>query len=662
MSGKSWRLLLCVLVALASAFLLTAQAQKQDGPTLYSLDHMDVSPPLREMKQLPPNPRRENPEPVMPLPRPYAGSLFRAPDAALQATLAPPLVAVTAGLNFAGVGVPFFISDCCVPPDTNGSAGSTQYVQWVNASFAVFNKATGAVVNAPASGNTLWTGFGGPCETDNNGDPIALYDKAANRWILTQFAVGAAPYMQCIAVSTTSNATGSYRRFAYSFGSFFNDYPKVGVWPDAYYMTFNMFSGGTTFVGAEVCAIDRNQMVTVSGVPGPIQCFQTTSAFGGLLPADLDGATPPPAGSPNYVLAFDFSTLSDLDFWKFHTDWVTPANSTFTGPTLVPVTAFFPACAGGRCITQPGTTQLLDSLADRLMYRLAYRNFGDHESLVVNHSVDVTDSGSGPSGVRWYEIRNPGGTPPTVFQQGTFSPDSTHRWMGSIAMDQAGNMLLGYSASSGSVPPSIRITGRLASDPLGQMQPETEVFTGVGSQVGSFAYRWGDYSAMSLDPVDDCTFFYTNQYLQTTGVFKWSTRISSFKFPSCGSGGKFYSLTPCRVADTRNPVGPSGGPALAANTSRSFPAAGICGIPSDAAAIAVNVTVVDETAMGDLRLFPASGSLPSASTINFTVNKVRANNAIISLGAGGQIAVRCDMAPASTGSTNLLFDVTGYFK
>jgi hypothetical protein len=167
---------------------------------------------------------------------------------------------------------------------------------------------------------------------------------------------------------------------------------------------------------------------------------------------------------------------------------------------------------------------------------------------------------------------------------------------------------------------------------------------------------------MSIDPVDDCTFFYTNEYLQANGVFNWSTRIASFKFPGCGSGGKFYSLTPCRVADTRNAVGPSGGPALAANTSRSFPATGICGIPSDATAIAVNVTVVDETDLGDLRLSPAGGSLPSSSTINFAVNKVRANNAIIGLGTGGQITVQCDMPPASTGSTNFLFDVTGYFK
>jgi hypothetical protein len=209
------------------------------------------------------------------------------------------------------------------------------------------------------------------------------------------------------------------------------------------------------------------------------------------------------------------------------------------------------------------------------------------------------------------------------------------------------------------VKPSIRITGRLANDPLGQLQAETEVFTGTGSQTGSD--RWGDYTAMSIDPVDDCTFFYTNQYLKTTGTFNWSTRISSFRFPSCG-GAHFSTLTPCRVTDTRNPAGPSGGPALSANTTRNFPVTGICGIPSTASAVAINVTVVEETDAGDLRLYPAGGAPPSSSTINFAAGKVRANNAITPLGSGGQIAVQCDMPTGSSGQTHFLFDVYGYFQ
>jgi fibronectin type 3 domain-containing protein len=217
-----------------------------------------------------------------------------------------------------------------------------------------------------------------------------------------------------------------------------------------------------------------------------------------------------------------------LNLWKFHVDWSTPANSTFSGPTSIPVASFSTACNGGTCIPQAGTTQQLDSLADRLMYRLAYRNFGDHESLVVNHSVTA----GSVAGIRWYELRNPGGVP-SVYQQGTYAPDSTHRWMGSIAMDRVGDIAVGYSASSSVISPGIRYTGRGPGDPLGTLQAETTVLTGGGSQLSGLS-RWGDYSSMSIDPVDDCTFWYTNEYLNNSGTFNWSTWIVSFKFPSCG--------------------------------------------------------------------------------------------------------------------------------
>ena len=230
------------------------------------------------------------------------------------------------------------------------------------------------------------------------------------------------------------------------------------------------------------------------------------------------------------MVAFDDTNYNGLNLWKFHVDWTNSANTTLTGPTKITTASFSPACGGGTCIPQPSTTQRLDSLADRLMFRLAYRNFGSYESLVVNHSVTV---GTTASGVRWYEVRSPGGTP-ALFQSGTFSPDATSRWMGSIAQDQQGNMLLGYSASSSTLRPSIYYTGRLVSDAPGTMQAETVLTAGVGSQTGGLS-RWGDYSAMAIDPFDDCTFWYTNQYLKTTGSFNWSTRIGSFKFPGCGS-------------------------------------------------------------------------------------------------------------------------------
>jgi len=426
------------------------------------------------------------------------------------------------GVGFSGPQGPFSVIG--VPPDTNGAAGDTQYVQWVNTSFAVFSKATGAVVHGPIAGNALWQGFGGQCQQQNDGDPVVLFDRIARRWVFSQFAVsgGAGNYYACFAVSTTSDATGTYNRYAFSMPNF-NDYPKIAVWPDAYYASFNLFAGATGgFVGGYACAFDRTKML--AGTAATAHCFQLSAAYGGLLPSDLDGSTPPPAGSPNYFMALD---TNSLDLWKFHVDFATPSNSSFTGPTVIPVNAYSQACGGLTCIPQPGTSQQLDSLGDRLMHRLAYRNFGRYETLVVNHSVD----NGGPAAVRWYEVRNPGGTP-TVRQQGTYAPNATSRWMGSMGMDAVGNIAVGYSTSSSSIFPSVAYTGRLAADPLGTLQTESVIVSGAGSQNGGIS-RWGDYSAMTIDPVDDCTFWYTNQYLQTTGSFNWSTRIASFKFPGC---------------------------------------------------------------------------------------------------------------------------------
>ncbi len=289
-----------------------------------------------------------------------------------------------------------------------------------------------------------------------------------------------------------------------------------------------MFNSSNAFVGGQVCAYNRSAMLT--GAAATQQCFNAGSSFGGLLPSTLDGSTLPPAGSPNYVLALN--TTTSLAFWKFHVDWNTPANSTFTGPTNIAVASYAEACNGGTCIPQSGTTNKLDSLADRLMYRLEYRNFGSYESLVVDHAVTAGSS----VGMRWYEIRSPGGTP-TLFQSGTYAPDSNYRWMGSIAQDQAGDMAMGFSISSSSTHPGISYTGRLASDPAGSMpQGETSVIVGGGSQTGTLT-RWGDYSAMTVDPTDDCTFWYTNEYIPSNGSFNWKTRIASFKFPNCGSTG-----------------------------------------------------------------------------------------------------------------------------
>ncbi|HEX9076854.1 MAG TPA: hypothetical protein VF932_13805 [Anaerolineae bacterium] len=500
-----------------------SQGPSQGQPEIGREVKHDVSsplghtPPLREER----GPRER---PLRLIPRSGSNTL---PDPVRQTTVNP-LVVTSAGLNFAGVGAgDYGFAPNAAPPDTNAAVGATQVVQWVNESFAVFNKSTGALVYGPAAGNTLWTGFGGGCETNNDGDPIVQYDKAANRWVFTQFSVATTPYLQCVAVSTTADATGTYNRYAFNYGNVqFPDYPKLGVWPDAYYISFNIFNNGVSFAGAKVCAYDRGAMLT--GAVATQQCFQLSTSYGGLLPSDLDGSIAPPAGSPNFFLNFGSNSLN---LWKFHVDFATPANTTLTGPINLPVAAFSAACNGGTCIPQPGTRQTLDSLADRLMYRLAYRHFADgHEALVVNHSVNP---GNGTSGIRWYELRDPNGTP-TVYQQGTFAPDSSYRWMGSIAMDQAGDIAVGYSVSSSTVFPSIRYTGRIPTDALGTLETENNLWSGGGSQLPTLS-RWGDYSSMSVDPVDDCTFFYTTEYLKSSGTFNWSTRIASFKFPSCGS-------------------------------------------------------------------------------------------------------------------------------
>ena len=520
-------------LAFAAATLMVggAAAQDRSGPTVEvsSAVHHDLSPALRDMAPSAPTARRLTERPLRLIGSPRPGQA----DGALQSQTVGPAVGTSAGLSFAGVGAgDYGFAPDAAPPDTNGAVGATQYVQWVNESFAVFNKSTGAIVQAPRAGNTIWTGFGGNCETRNDGDPIVQYDKIAGRWILTQFSVpSGGPYEQCVAVSTTSDATGTYNRYSFNYGTTqFIDYPKLGVWPDAYYITYNIFNNGSTFAGAKACAWDRAAMV--AGTAATQVCFQLSNAYGGLLPSDLDGATLPPAGSPNYLLNFGSNSLN---LWKFHVDFATPANSTLTGPISIPVATFTAACkGGGACIPQPGTRQKLDSLADRLMYRLAYRNRAGVESLVVNHAVKAGTGKSQVVGIRWYELRDPNNASgPQVYQQGTFSPDSTYRWMGSIAMDKVGDIAVGYSASSTSVYPSIRYTGRLPTDPLGTMaSSENIILNGAGSQLANLS-RWGDYSSMTVDPTDDCTFFYTTEYLKSSGTFNWSTRIASFKFPSC---------------------------------------------------------------------------------------------------------------------------------
>ena len=466
-----------LLVMLAPAVLASAQEKPVQSSVLTNPDvnypvRFDISRPLRDMATEVSLPQGAHLAP--PVRYPKLQQLMEAAqrgqepvkDGALQIS-GGPLVSATVGLNLLGVGNGFpgySVPDA--PPDVNLAVGDTQVVQWVNVSYAVFNKSTGAVVAGPILGNAFWSGFGGACQTSNSGDIIAQWDKIAHRWVMTQ-NVFSSPYMTCIAVSTTADATGTYYRFAYQQPGF-PDYPKWGLWPDAYYQSQNNFgAGGASFVGAYACAYERAKLLVGDSSAKQV-CFQASSFDDSLLPGDLDSAgTLPPSGQREVYVGSIDNGGSSIYQYLFHVDFTTPANSTFTGgggTTPIPGVASFSLACGGfsACIPQPNGREALDSLGDRLMYRLAYRNFsGDHQTWLVSHSVTAGSS----VGERWYEFRAPEtSTSLSVYQQGTFAPDSKYRWMGSLAMDSAQDIALGYSVSSSSVFPSISYTGRVATD------------------------------------------------------------------------------------------------------------------------------------------------------------------------------------------------------
>ncbi len=509
----------------------------------------DVSPPLTSLSSmpLPYGKIRENEDRDNPGGKP--SGLPTSPDTAIQRLLGPftmptPLLSFNGPPNGCGG---------CAPPDPNGEVGPNHYVVMTNLTFQVFNK-TGTSVYGPVANNTLWSGFGGACQTENAGDPVVLYDQLADRWLLSQFTAAGPTYYNCVALSTSPDPTGSYYRWAFTTGSNFPDYPKYGMWPDAYYISTREFAGGGPFAGVGAYATNRVQMLAGNPSPQVISFLASPSpAYNvgdGLLPADMDGTTPPPVNSPNYFVGSmdnnaGYGAPQDaLTLWKFHADFVTPANSSFTLANTLPTAPFnsiFAACGGTRnCIPQPGTTNKIDILSSRQrpLFRLAYRNMGGFESLLTNLSVSA---GTGPSGevagIRWYELRSPNSSP-VIFQQGTYAPgltDGINRWMGSMAMDRSGDIALGYSASSSTLFPSVRYTGRLPGDTSGTLpQGEASIIDGTGSQTGG-SNRWGDYSDMTVDPTDDCTFWYVSEYVPTTSSSGWQARIGSFKFPSCGA-------------------------------------------------------------------------------------------------------------------------------
>ncbi len=528
--------LMLVMLLVTQVGMAAPQAQASESPTpevRWNIN-FDAIAPLRDMPQLDPKwpsnfvierkwlPYRQDIQPG-------AGSDL------VQGELAPG--ALTPLLSFEGVNN----VNGVLPPDTVGDIGPNHYVQAVNLAFAIFDR-QGNKLYGPANINTLWQGFGGYCESANDGDPIVLYDQLADRWFISQFALPRypfGPFYQCIAVSQTPDPTGGWYRYAFLYSkNKMNDYPHFGVWSNGYYMTVNQFSAGSgSWAGQGVAVFERDKMLLGQAARMiSFDLFGTNSNLGGMQPTDLDGPAPAPGTDPTFAEIDDDGwgyAPDQLWLWKFHADWVNTANSTFTQLGTIPVAAFdTDMCGGARnCIPQPGGTNV-DAIADRLMYRFQYRNFGSYQTIVANHTVDV--DGTDHAGVRWYELRN-SGSGWSLYQQGTFAPDANHRWMGSAAMNGKGEIALGYSISSTSVFPSIRYTGRLPGDPLGQMTlGEGTIINGSGWQ-GHSAGRWGDYSAMSVDPVDDCTFWYTQEYYtsQVAGNASWQTRIGSFRLSTC---------------------------------------------------------------------------------------------------------------------------------
>jgi hypothetical protein len=470
--------------------------------------------------------------------------------AALQ-SLSVPAISATIGLSFEGVGntstlnCPSVAGFTVAPPDTNAAVGDTQVVQWVNVCYAVFDKSTGALVVGPFAGTNFWKGFGAPCETSNDGDIIIQWDKTNHRWLAAQNVFSPTPYMTCIAVSQTADATGSYFRYAFPQPGF-PDYPKWGLTSSVYYQTQNDFGNDDGYQGVNVCAYDADLMLKGSNKATQVCILDNSNGTlfdDSMLPADDDSVKGP---NPSEVLlgSIDNFLPGDTHVYEyvFRVNFNNPANSSLAGvngsmPISVP--AFNLAlCTSGPflttdCVPQPGTTANLDTLGDRLMYRLAHFDEKGTQHFLVTHSVNNTTGVA----ARWYEFRAQGlgTTSLSLYQSGQTPDDGEYRWMGSVAMDQAGDIAIGYSRSSAASGdyPSIYYAGQTAGDPPGTTETEALIKQGTGSQPDT-GDRWGDYSSMALDGADSCTFWYTTEYYPTTVRFSWATWLASLKFPNCG--------------------------------------------------------------------------------------------------------------------------------
>ena len=437
-----------------------------------------------------------------------------------------------------------------VPPDTNGDVGPNHYVQSVNDSFKVFDKNRNTL-SGPTTFNSFFFPLGNstPCGANQNqGDPVVFYDQMADRWVVTDFAFPESPgssFWECIGVSQTGDpVAGGWFLYALQDEpdnpTLLGDYPKFGLWPDAFYLTMNRVDLRPR--GVRVYALDRVSMID----GGPANAVGFTIEFylgrpSSLVPASFRTGAPPPVGRQEFLLAISRSGVTEthIDGWLFHVDFINPSNSTLglgsdhSPNAQIIVNAFNKP--GLRVVPQLDTAVTLDSLGNKIMTPVVYQNRNGTESLWADHTVILNDP-VGPTAIRWYQFDVTGGNfPATPVQQQDWSNgnDGLWRWMPSIAVDENGNVAIAYSTSNASMFPGIRYAGRLASDPLNDLaQGEATMTDGAGSQTGE--YRWGDYTMTTVDPADGISFWHTNEYYMATSDENWSTRIGKFQFPAAG--------------------------------------------------------------------------------------------------------------------------------
>jgi hypothetical protein len=585
-------------------------------------------------------------------------------DAALQ-TAPATSTATTSASSF--VGLDHTSWGAGWPPDPNGDVGPNNYVQTVNTSVGIYGK--DGTQQAAFTFDSLFSqaGTGTPCDNANQGDPVALYDPFGDRFIVTDFAwndaqFGTGPFYQCMAVSKTSDpVSGGWYFYAWKTetGASLPDYPKLGVWPDGIYMSANVFAsaGSQAFQNVQVWAFNRTQMEAgdpnAQGVTFPVAARVGGVSVFSMLPSNARSVTgAPPAGSPNYFSSIYGSYA--IRTWKFHVDWTTPANSTFTGPTNTSISTF----NVGPSTVPEKDGNALDTLSYRLMMQNQYTNLNGRESLWLTHTVG---NGSSVAQVRWYELPVTGGAVGSVRQQSTWAPDLLNRFMPSLAVDKKGDMALGYSVTDASMYPAIRYAGRLASDPLNQLtQSEQTLVQGLGYQCctfsdGSLNNRWGDYSAMTIDP-DGCTFWYTGEYYDAHPTTKaddnWQTRIGSFQLPGCSTAATaptVSSFTPASgspgtsVAVTGS--GFTGATSVTFNgTAASFTVGSdsqlTATVPSGATsgAIAVTTAAGTGTSSGSFTVTATVGA-PTVSSISPTSGPVGTSVAITGTGLSGVTSV-----------------------